>query len=89
LRGIAVRKPGLCGEQAEQFLEPPRELNEHLQVQLPALIAKSHENSDASNCNGSNVSEVCQYVGNHVQHLLRRAKIVSADYLPYGRSAFQ
>jgi hypothetical protein len=88
LRGTAVRKPGLGGEQAEQFLEPPRELNEHLQVQLPALIAKSHENSDASNCNGSNVSEVCQYVGNHVQHLLRRGRSQSTYVVDTGPVIF-
>jgi hypothetical protein len=38
LRGIAVRKPSFGGKQAKYILEPPRELDEHLSVQLPALV---------------------------------------------------
>src|SRR3984957_8999946 len=68
--GVTVRKPRFGGKLPQKLLESPRELNEHLRVQLPMLISQGHENSETPDHHCSRLSKLCQYVGEHFASIL-------------------
>jgi hypothetical protein len=69
LTGIAVRQPGLGRRQAQKVLKATRELDEHLRVELLALVSESHTNPQGPEQEGSCLPELYQDFSSHFRRL--------------------
>jgi hypothetical protein len=69
----------LGGEQAEYVLESPGELDEHLDIQLAALVYQGYTNTHRADYKRPDLSKLYQNVTRHIHPKPCRRTIVSSQ----------